>query len=173
VVLPRDSCRVVIASGEHLRSQIRPQGAFDSKTAASIRPQCIMKERPASEDRSWVWRRVRSVWLHSNRKMECSDCVVEGECWAVPDGGGFAPAPPGFSALVPVPMRGLYPELIKKGCRSIPPRSVEAAESTLGLLPTMALSSAQRSPLEANARPWVSRLVLSIPGEHQVFPLCQ
>jgi hypothetical protein len=65
------------------------------------------------------------------------------ERWAVPGGGGFAPAPPGFSALVPVPMRGLYPPLIKKGCRSIPPRSVEAAESALGLLPSMALSSAQ------------------------------
>jgi len=29
------------------------------------------------------------------------------------------------------------------GCRSIPPRSVEASETALGLLPSMALSSAQ------------------------------
>jgi hypothetical protein len=67
---------------------------------------------------------------------------MEGGCWAVPSGGGFAPVPPGFSALVPVPMRGLYPRF-KKGCRSIPPRSVEATESALGLLPSRALSSAQ------------------------------
>jgi hypothetical protein len=69
--------------------------------------------------------------------------VVGRDYGAVAGGGGFAPAPPGFSALVPVPMRGLYQQLVKKGCRSIPPRSVEAAESALGLLPSMALSSAQ------------------------------
>ena len=82
-------------------------------------------------------RRCRSVRLHSNRKTERSDFVVGRECWAVPGGGGFAPAPPGFSALVPVPMRGLYQNLVKKGCRSIPPQSVEAAESALGLLPSV------------------------------------
>jgi hypothetical protein len=32
---------------------------------------------------------------------------------------------------------------LKGGCRSIPPGSVEATESALGLLPSMALSSAQ------------------------------
>jgi len=106
--------------------------------------QCIIKGCPASEGGSSLCRRRCSVWLHSNRKTERSDCVVGRECWAVPGGGGFAPAPPGFSALVPVPMRGLYQHLVKKGCRSsIPPRSVEAAESALGLLPSMALSSAQ------------------------------
>ena len=106
--------------------------------------QCIIKGCPASEGGSRLCRRRCSVWLHSNRKTERSDCVVGRECWAVPGGGGFAPAPPGFSALVPVPMRGLYQHLVKKGCRSsIPPRSVEAAESALGLLPSMALSSAQ------------------------------
>ena len=66
-----------------------------------------------------------------------------GELWVVTNGGGFAPAPPGFGALVPVPMRGLYPQVIKKGCSGIPPRSVEATESALGLLPSIALSSAQ------------------------------
>jgi hypothetical protein len=39
--------------------------------------------------------------------------------------------------LVPVPMRGTYKLLVKKGCRSIPPRSVEATESALGLLPSV------------------------------------
>ena len=58
------------------------------------------------------------------------------ECWAVSQGGGFAPAPPGFSASVPVPMRGLDPQVMEKGCHSIPPRSVEATESALGLLPS-------------------------------------
>jgi hypothetical protein len=43
---------------------------------------------------------------------------------------------------VPVPMRGLYPDVIEKGCNSIPPRSVEATESALGLLPS--------------ERPWIS-----------------
>jgi len=65
------------------------------------------------------------------------------EYGVVSSGGGFAPAPPGFGALVPVPMRGLYRHLIKKGCRGIPPRSVEATESALGVLPSRALSSAQ------------------------------
>jgi hypothetical protein len=40
----------------------------------------------------------------------------------VSGGRGFAPAPPGFSALMPVPMRGLFPQVIKKGCSGIPPR---------------------------------------------------
>ena len=39
---------------------------------------------------------------------------------------GFAPAPPGFGALLPLPMRG---PTLKKGCRSIPPQSVEASET--------------------------------------------
>jgi hypothetical protein len=42
--------------------------------------------------------------------------------------------------LLPLPMRGLKR---KKGCRSIPPQSVEASETALGLLPSIALSSAQ------------------------------
>src|SRR5437016_14309068 len=107
------------------------------------RKQCIIKGRPASEGGSLLCRRRRSICLYRNRKTERCDCVVERECWAVPGGGGFAPAPPGFIALVPVPMRGLYKPLVKKGCRSLPPRSVEAAESALGLLPSIALSSAQ------------------------------
>jgi len=50
-----------------------------------------------------------------------------------------APAPPGFGALVPVPMRGLYSDLIEKGCRSIPLDGSRPTESALGLLPSMAL----------------------------------
>jgi len=71
-----------------------------------------MKERPASEDRSWVWRRVRSVWLRGNRKMECSDCVVEGECWAVPDGGALPTHPQDLALWCLFPMRGLHPPLL-------------------------------------------------------------
>ena len=56
------------------------------------------------------------------------------EYWAVPGGGGFAPSPPGFSALV------------------------EATESALGLLPSMALSSAQL------------RLIITAAGGGRVLP---
>jgi len=82
------------------------------------------------------------VLLHGNRKTEGSGRVMKRACWAVSGSGGFAPAPPGFSALLPLPMRGLYSRR-KEGCRSIPPRSVEATESALRLLPSRALSSAQ------------------------------
>jgi hypothetical protein len=99
-----------------------------------------------------VWRRHCSVSLHCNRKTERSGCVMGRECWVVSSGGGFAPAPPGFGALVPVPMRGLYPHVIKKGCSGIPPRSVEAPESALGLLPSRALSSAQFALIITAAR---------------------
>ena len=34
--------------------------------------------------------------------------------------GGFAPAPPGFSALVPLPIGSLCEQIVKGGCRSIP-----------------------------------------------------
>jgi len=57
--------------------------------------------------------------------------------------GGFAPAPPGFIALVPLPIGSFREPIAKGGCRSIPLGSVEATESALGLLPSMALSSAQ------------------------------
>jgi len=77
-----------------------------------------------------VWRQRGCVSLHCNRKTERSGCLMERERWVVSSGGGgFAPAPPGFGALVPVPMRGIYPQVIKKGCSGIPPRSVEATES--------------------------------------------
>src|SRR5882757_1819490 len=65
------------------------------------------------------------------------------EAWGRAGSGGFAPAPPGFSALVPLPMRALCRQTDERGCRSIPPESVEATESALGLLPSIALSSAQ------------------------------
>src|ERR1017187_5894853 len=57
--------------------------------------------------------------------------------------GGFAPAPPGFSALMPLPIGSSCKQTAKRGCRGIPPGSVEATEAALGLLPSMALSSAQ------------------------------
>jgi hypothetical protein len=90
-----------------------------------------------------MWRQRRSLWLYGNRKSERAGLGDGKRVLGGVSGGGFAPAPPGFGALVPVPMRGLYPQVIKKGCSSIPPRSVEATESALGLLPSRALSSAQ------------------------------
>jgi hypothetical protein len=56
---------------------------------------------------------------------------------------GLCPRTPGFSALVPLPMRALCRQTDERGCRNIPPESVEATESALGLLPSIALSSAQ------------------------------
>jgi hypothetical protein len=56
--------------------------------------------------------------------------------------GGFAPAPPGSSALVPLPIWGFLPADMK-GMPQHPLASVEATESALGLFPSMALSSAQ------------------------------
>jgi hypothetical protein len=54
--------------------------------------------------------------------------------------GGFAPAPPGFSALVPLPMVSLL--IAEGGCGSIPQLlSVEASESALGLLPSVGPSN--------------------------------
>jgi hypothetical protein len=57
--------------------------------------------------------------------------------------GGFAPAPPGFSALMPLPIRGVCASRQRKGDAVASPGSVEATETALGLLPSMALSSAQ------------------------------
>ena len=57
--------------------------------------------------------------------------------------GGFAPAPPGFNALVPLPIGSFCEQMAKGGMPQHPPGSVEATESALGLLPSMALSSAQ------------------------------
>jgi hypothetical protein len=99
-----------------------------------------------------MWRQRRSISLHCNQKTERSGCLMGRECWVVSGGRGFAPAPPGFSALMPVPMRGLYPQVIEKGCSGIPPRSVEAPESALGLLPSRALSSAQFALIITAAR---------------------
>jgi len=87
---------------------------------AALKGQCIIRGRPASEGGSCLCRQLCSVWLHSNQKTERCDWVVGSECWALPGGGGFAPAPPGFIAWMPVPMRGLCQRLMKKGCRSIP-----------------------------------------------------
>jgi hypothetical protein len=99
--------------------------------------QCIIKRRRVSEGGGGC-----SVWLHCDRKTERSGRALGRKYWDVSSSGGFAPAPPGFSALVPLPMGGLNPRL-KKGCYGIPPRSVEATESALRLLPSRALSSAQ------------------------------
>src|SRR6202051_440520 len=56
---------------------------------------------------------------------------------------GFAPAPPGFCAFVPLPMRAFCRQTAERGMLQHPPGSVEATESALGLLPSIALSSAQ------------------------------
>ena len=103
--------------------------------------QCIIRGRPISEGGSRFWR--RSVSPCSNRKRECSRSVVGGECWPARGDGGFAPAPPGFSALLPLPMRGFYPHVMKKGCHSIPLDRSRPLSRRSGCFPAGALSSAQ------------------------------
>jgi hypothetical protein len=85
--------------------------------------------------------------MASNDAFRPMNALSEGalfrrEAWGRAGSGGFAPAPPGFSALVPLPMRALCRQTDERGCRSIPPESVEATESALGLLPSIALSTA-------------------------------
>ena len=63
---------------------------------------------------------------------------------ASPRRRGFAPVPPGFSALLPLPMRGLYPHVMEKGCRSIPLDRSRPLSRRSGCFPAGALSSAQR-----------------------------
>ena len=46
--------------------------------------------------------------------------VFEGSFGAEAACGGFAPAPPGFSALMPLPMRALCQQTDERGMRSIP-----------------------------------------------------
>jgi hypothetical protein len=65
----------------------------------------------------------------------------EGSLGAIAAGGAL-PRTPGFIALVPLPI-GMLRTNGERGMPSHPPESVEAAESALGLLPRMALSSAQ------------------------------
>jgi hypothetical protein len=57
--------------------------------------------------------------------------------------GGFAPVPPGFSAFLPLPIGKFLRADGEKGMPWHPLESVEATESALGLLPSLALSSAQ------------------------------
>jgi hypothetical protein len=47
--------------------------------------------------------------------------VLQEEGWVAGAAcGGFAPAPPGFNALVPLPIGSFCKQMAKKGCRSIP-----------------------------------------------------
>ena len=47
--------------------------------------------------------------------------MLEKESWVAGAAcRGFAPAPPGFNALVPLPIGGFCEQMEKRGCRSIP-----------------------------------------------------
>src|ERR1700739_1485836 len=56
---------------------------------------------------------------------------------------GFAPAPPGFSAFVPLPIRTFCEQIAKGGCRSIPLDRSRPLSRRSGCLPAWALPSAQ------------------------------
>src|SRR5215469_4993843 len=51
--------------------------------------QCIIKGRPICGGEGCLCRRCHCIWLQSNRKTECCECVVGRECWARPGDGGF------------------------------------------------------------------------------------
>jgi hypothetical protein len=70
--------------------------------------------------------------------------VLQKEGWSpAPACRGFAPAPPGFCALVPLPMRGFCEQMAKRGCRSIPLNRSRPLSRRSGCFPAWALSSAQ------------------------------
>jgi hypothetical protein len=46
--------------------------------------------------------------------------------WATQPAGALPPHPPGFSALMPLPIGSYCEQIAKGGCRNIPPGSVEA-----------------------------------------------
>ena len=115
----------------------------------------LLRRRYRSE--SWDWRRNLCHALTA-RKLDNYRLLVTGlsthyqrsPCFGmsfVAGAGrrGFAPAPPGFIAWCLSRCWARCRKTDEKGgCRSIPPyRSVEATETALGLLPSIALSSAQ------------------------------
>ena len=113
------------------------------------------KRAPTSEDGRSFWRR-RSVSRGSNRKTEYSGCAVSRECWAVSGDRGFAPVPPGFSALSPHPLPASIDE-IAPGCYVL--QQVTDRAPAPQLKPTLlifgrALRSARTS--DPGSR-WVSR----------------
>gem|GEM_PF-4541928 len=60
--------------------------------------------------------------------------------------GGFAPAPPGFNALMPLPIGSFYKQTAKGGCRSIPlhrSRPLSRRSGCFPVLPYPPLSSRQ------------------------------
>ena len=106
-----------MAEGARLESVYTGNCIQGSNPCLSASFQCIIRGRPASEGGSSFWR-SRSVSPRSNRKTERSGCAVARECWARPSDGGFAPVPPGFSALLPDPMRGLSQYVNENGMRA-------------------------------------------------------
>jgi hypothetical protein len=92
---------------------------------------------PGCETVDWDFVAVKTMHYERAPVLQKEAFVAGATC------RGFAPAPPGFSALVPLPIRTLCEQIAEGGCRSIPPGSVEATESALGLPPGIALPSAQ------------------------------
>src|ERR1017187_9951501 len=73
--------------------------------------------------------------------------VLQEEGWVAGAAcGGFAPAPPGFNALVPLPIGSFCKQMAKGGCRSIPLHRSRPLSRRSGCFPALALSSAQSEP---------------------------
>src|ERR1700739_5150538 len=51
--------------------------------------------------------------------------------------GGFAPAPPGFNALMPLPIGSFYKQTAKGGCRSIPLHRSRPLSRRSGCVPAL------------------------------------
>ena len=67
--------------------------------------------------------------------MHAEGALFRNELCGRAGSGGFAPAPQGFSALVPLPMRALCRQTDERGCRSIPLNRLRPLSRRSGCFP--------------------------------------
>ena len=65
-------------------------------------------------------KRSRSAHNRQCTHYERAPCLRRQSASATDACGGFAPTPPGFSALVPLPIGSFMGQIAERGCRSIP-----------------------------------------------------
>jgi hypothetical protein len=66
---------------------------------------------------AFAWLRLLAAYLRLRTHYERAPCLRRQSAWAAHACGGFAPTPPGFSALVPLPI-GSFTGQIAEGRRS-------------------------------------------------------